>query len=95
MDPVAFRMQNLIESGEEMAAGDAQRLLHDERAQLEIGLDELPRALEPAVRDRLVQELTALGYRHVGWDVELYEWEPGRTAHEIADRVQRVADVFS
>ena len=33
----------------------------------------------------LHQRLDALGYRHVGWDVELYEWEPGRTAREIAD----------
>ncbi len=31
--------------------------------------------------------LEALGYRHVGWDVELYEWEPGRSAREIADAV--------
>lgn len=37
----------------------------------------------PALHERL----GALGYRHVGWDVELYEWEPGRTAAEIADAV--------
>ncbi len=30
--------------------------------------------------------MPALGYRHIGWDVEVYEWEPGRTAEEIADR---------
>jgi peptidoglycan/xylan/chitin deacetylase (PgdA/CDA1 family) len=35
----------------------------------------------------LHERLGALGYRHVGWDVELYEWEPGRTAAEIADAV--------
>jgi peptidoglycan/xylan/chitin deacetylase (PgdA/CDA1 family) len=35
----------------------------------------------------LHEHLRALGYRHVGWDVELYEWEPGRTAHDIADAV--------
>ena len=45
---------------------------HDDLAQLEIGLDELPRALEPDVRDRLVQELTALGYRHVTIDPRGY-----------------------
>ena len=28
----------------------------------------------------------ALGYRHIGWDVEVYEWDPGRTADEIAGR---------
>jgi peptidoglycan/xylan/chitin deacetylase (PgdA/CDA1 family) len=38
---------------------------------------------EPSLHDRL----SALGYRHVGWDVELYEWEPGRTATEISDAV--------
>ena len=34
----------------------------------------------------LVDRLPALGYRHIGWDVEVYEWDPGRTAHEIATR---------
>lgn len=38
---------------------------------------------DPARHERLA----ALGYRHVGWDVELYEWEPGRSADEIADAV--------
>lgn len=33
------------------------------------------------------ERLRVLGYRHVGWNVELYEWEPGRTAHDIADAV--------
>lgn len=36
---------------------------------------------DPALHERLAQ----LGYRHIGWDVELWEWEPGRTAAEIAD----------
>ncbi|MGH2380622.1 MAG: polysaccharide deacetylase family protein [Candidatus Limnocylindria bacterium] len=35
----------------------------------------------------IVDRLPALGYRHVGWDVEVYEWEPGRTASEVAARV--------
>ena len=34
----------------------------------------------------LVARLAALGYRHVGWDVEVYEWDPGRSADEIAAR---------
>ncbi len=38
---------------------------------------------DPALHERL----DALGYRHVGWDVELWEWEPGRTAGDIADAV--------
>jgi peptidoglycan/xylan/chitin deacetylase (PgdA/CDA1 family) len=33
----------------------------------------------------LVDRLPALGYRHVGWDVEVFEWEPGRSAQEVAD----------
>jgi len=45
---------------------------HDDRAQLEIGVDELPRAFEPAVHDRLVSELTALGYRNVTIDPRGY-----------------------
>jgi len=32
----------------------------------------------------LVDRLPALGYRHVGWDVEVYEWDPGRSAREVA-----------
>ena len=34
----------------------------------------------------LIGRLAALGYRHVGWDVELYEWEAGRSASEVAAR---------
>ena len=33
----------------------------------------------------VVDRLPALGYRHVGWDVELYEWEPDQTAPGMAD----------
>jgi peptidoglycan-N-acetylglucosamine deacetylase len=35
---------------------------------------------------RLHERLGALGYRHVGWDVEVNEWDPGRTATEVATR---------
>ena len=45
---------------------------HDQLARLEIGLDELPRALEPAVRDRLLAELKAIGYAHVTIDLQGY-----------------------
>ena len=44
----------------------------DDLASLEIGVDELPRAFEQAVNDRLVSELTALGYRHVTIDPRGY-----------------------
>src|SRR5436190_7833939 len=45
---------------------------HDTLARLEIGRDELPRALEPDVRERLVSELRAIGYRHVTIDLQGY-----------------------
>jgi peptidoglycan-N-acetylglucosamine deacetylase len=31
----------------------------------------------------VVGRLPDLGYRHVGWDVEVYEWEPARTVREV------------
>jgi len=45
---------------------------HDQLARLEIGQDELPRALEPEIRDRLVADLKALGYAHVTIDLQGY-----------------------
>jgi uncharacterized protein len=45
---------------------------HDDLARLEIGIDELPRALEPEVSERLVSELTAIGYRTVTIDPRGY-----------------------
>ena len=44
----------------------------DGLARLEIGRDELTRALEPDVRDRLVAELKAIGYQHVTVDLQGY-----------------------
>jgi pyridinium-3,5-biscarboxylic acid mononucleotide sulfurtransferase len=41
-------------------------------ARLEIGGDELPRALEAEMRDRLVRELRAIGYQHVTIDLQGY-----------------------
>ena len=45
---------------------------HDALARLEIGQDEMARALEPAVRDALVAQLKALGYQHVALDLRGY-----------------------
>ena len=45
---------------------------HDRLARLEIGLDELPRAFEPDVRDRLIDALKAIGYAHVTIDLQGY-----------------------
>jgi uncharacterized protein len=41
-------------------------------ARLEIGRDELPRALEPEICERLVRELRAIGYQHVTVDLQGY-----------------------
>ena len=45
---------------------------HDTLARLEIGKDELARALEPATSEVLVRELRALGYQHVTVDLQGY-----------------------
>ncbi|MBM3818465.1 MAG: ATP-dependent sacrificial sulfur transferase LarE [Acidimicrobiia bacterium] len=41
-------------------------------ARLEFGVDEMPRALEPELRARIVRELRALGYEHVTIDPQGY-----------------------
>jgi uncharacterized protein len=41
-------------------------------ARLEIGRDELPRALEADISERLVRELRAIGYQHVTIDLQGY-----------------------
>ena len=45
---------------------------HDDQASVEIGTAELSRAFEPDVRDRLIAELTTLGYRQVTIDPRGY-----------------------
>ncbi len=45
---------------------------HDALARLEIAKDEMPRALEADVSDRLTRELRALGYQHVTIDLQGY-----------------------
>jgi uncharacterized protein len=45
---------------------------HDTVARLEIARDEMSRALEPALRDRLVRELKEIGYQHVAIDLQGY-----------------------
>jgi peptidoglycan/xylan/chitin deacetylase (PgdA/CDA1 family) len=36
--------------------------------------------------ETIIDRLPALGYRHVGWDVEVFEWEPGRSTREVVAR---------
>ena len=45
---------------------------HETLARIEIGRDELARALEPEIRDRIVRELRTLGYQHVTIDLQGY-----------------------
>jgi uncharacterized protein len=45
---------------------------HDDLARLEIGRDELQRALEPELASVIVRELKDLGYRHVTIDLQGY-----------------------
>jgi uncharacterized protein len=45
---------------------------HDTLARLEIGRDELARALEPGLRERIVEELRVIGYQHVTIDLQGY-----------------------
>jgi uncharacterized protein len=45
---------------------------HETLARLEIAKDEMPRALEPAVAERLTRGLRALGYQHVTVDLQGY-----------------------
>ena len=36
-------------------------------------------------RADLMDRVAQLGYRHVGWDVEVYEWEPAATVTGVVD----------
>jgi len=45
---------------------------HDTLARLELGRDEIARALEPDVRDAIVRALRGVGYRQVAVDLEGY-----------------------
>ena len=45
---------------------------HDTLARLEIGREEMARALDPSVGDRIVSELRAIGYQYVTLDVRGY-----------------------
>jgi peptidoglycan/xylan/chitin deacetylase (PgdA/CDA1 family) len=36
---------------------------------------------------RVLAAIEELGYRHVGWDVDPFDWEAGRTVDELVERV--------
>jgi uncharacterized protein len=45
---------------------------HDALARIELGRDEMPRALDPEVNARLVRELKAVGFKYVSLDLQGY-----------------------
>jgi len=45
---------------------------HDTLARLEIGRDEMARALEPGMRDQIADQLRSIGYQHVTIDLQGY-----------------------
>jgi uncharacterized protein len=45
---------------------------HEDVARLELGADEMAHALDPAVREALVRDLKAIGYRYVALDLQGY-----------------------
>jgi peptidoglycan/xylan/chitin deacetylase (PgdA/CDA1 family) len=78
------RMPLLTAAGFEEDVREAERAIRDAT-----GTDPRPWLRFPfgagADDAAVVDRLPPLGYRHVGWDVELYEWEPDQTASGIAD----------
>jgi len=66
----------MIERAENVIAGLGFRVYrvrhHDDVARVELGPDEMARALETIVRDTLVSELKAIGYRYVALDLQGY-----------------------
>jgi uncharacterized protein len=65
-----------IEQAEEVLRASGFRVFrvrhHDTLARLEIAKDEMARAFEPAMAERLTRELRALGYQHVTIDLQGY-----------------------
>jgi peptidoglycan/xylan/chitin deacetylase (PgdA/CDA1 family) len=76
------RMPLLSTAGFEEDVREAERVIREVT-----GKDPRPWLRFPfgagADADEIVNRLPALGYRHVGWDVEVYEWEPGRTVRDV------------
>ena len=79
------RMPLLSDDGFAEDVGEAARVIQEVT-----GVDSRPWLRFPfgagADAHDLIERLGALGYRHVGWDVEVYEWDPGRSSNEIATR---------
>jgi uncharacterized protein len=52
-----------------MGFADSRVRHHGDVARIELGSDDLARAVEPSVRDRLVADVTAAGFRFVALDL--------------------------
>jgi len=67
---------SMIEQAEEALRRHGFRVCrvrhHDTIARLEVGRDEMPRALDPEINRAIVQELKAIGYQHVCLDMQGY-----------------------
>ena len=78
------RMPLLSRQGFEEDVAEAQRAIIDAT-----GVDPRPWLRFPfgvgADDPALIGRLAGLGYRHIGWDVEVYEWNSGCTAREVID----------
>ena len=77
------RMPLLSNDGFAEDISEAERVIRDAT-----GVDPRPWLRFPfgagADTAELVARLPDLGYRHVGWDVEVFEWDPGRSSSEVA-----------
>lgn len=66
----------MIEAAEDVLRGLGFRVCrvrhHDDLARVELGRDELRRALEPAVSTAIIRELKRVGYRYVTLDLQGY-----------------------
>jgi uncharacterized protein len=65
---MGFRVCRVRHHDQQSAGAGAPAAL----ARLEIGRDELARAFDPALRDRIVAEIRAVGYQHVTIDLQGY-----------------------
>jgi uncharacterized protein len=66
----------MIEAAEDVLRGLGFRVCrvrhHDDLARVELGRDELRRALEPTVSSAIIRELKGIGYRYVTLDLQGY-----------------------
>lgn len=67
--------------------GQLRVRVHDDVARVELDPDEIPRALEPELRDRMVDVLKQCGYRYVTLDLQGYRQG---SLNEVFKRLEKV-----